>query len=167
MTTADIFGTMGAVTWTQECARAVLILVYGIVALRLAGRRIFGKWSALDIVMSFVVGSNLSRALTGNAPLAGTLAATTLLFVLHWLLSQAVARSKALSKLLEGETVRLGADGRIDRVLLMRHAVSEADLNEALRAAGLTSPAAAQLVFLEPSGKISVFKADRAGAAAS
>jgi hypothetical protein len=38
-----------------------------------AGRRVFGRWAALDIVVAIVVGSNLSRALTGAAQLGGTL----------------------------------------------------------------------------------------------
>jgi hypothetical protein len=74
-----LFGETGNVTALQECARAILILAYGLAILRLAGRRIFGRWSALDIIVSIIVGSNLSRALTGNAPLLGTIAATTVL----------------------------------------------------------------------------------------
>ena len=40
----------------------------------------------------------------------------------------------------------------------MRHAVSEADLSEALRSAGLDDPAGTRRIVLEPSGKISVLK---------
>ena len=64
-----VFGAMGDVSWFQECARSVLIFAYGLALVRSAGRRIFGKWSALDIIVAFVIGSNLSRALTGGAPL--------------------------------------------------------------------------------------------------
>lgn len=53
-------------------------------AVRIAGKRVFGKWAALDIIVSIMAGSNLSRALTGNAPLGGTLAATSLLMGLHY-----------------------------------------------------------------------------------
>ncbi len=67
-----IFGRDDAVDTAQLVARACLIFVYGLVLVRLAGRRVFGRWSALDIIVSIVVGSNLSRALTGNAPLLGT-----------------------------------------------------------------------------------------------
>ena len=78
-----IFGAMLDLSWVQECARAVLVFAYGLVLVRIAGRRVFGKWSALDIIVSIIVGSNLSRAMTGGAPLWGTLAATTLLMGLH------------------------------------------------------------------------------------
>jgi len=55
-----------------------VIFAFGLALVRLAGRRVFVRWAALDIVVAVVVGSNLSRALTGTAPLGGTLAASTL-----------------------------------------------------------------------------------------
>ncbi len=68
----EILGpTGGQVTVAQECARAVLVLAYGLTLVRLSGRGAFGKWSALDIIVSIMVGSTLSRALTGSAPLPG------------------------------------------------------------------------------------------------
>lgn len=139
MTPEAVFGQAGHVTWSQECARAVVVVVYGLALVRLAGRRVFGKWSALDIIVSIVVGSNLGRALTVGAELWGTLAATTLLMVLHWILSHAAARWPRLSHLLEGRSADLTRDGRLDERALARHAVSEANLNEALRGSGLDS----------------------------
>lgn len=45
------FGTAGDVSVLQECARAVLVFADGLLALRIAGRRIFAQWNALDIVL--------------------------------------------------------------------------------------------------------------------
>ena len=50
------FSPKGDITSRQECLRAMLILVYGLVLVRLAGRHVFGKWSALDIIVSIMVG---------------------------------------------------------------------------------------------------------------
>jgi uncharacterized membrane protein YcaP (DUF421 family) len=159
-----LLGTMGHVTWTQECVRGLLVFLYGLVVLRIAGRRVFGKWSALDFIVSIMIGSNLSRALTGNAPLWGTLAATTLLLVLHWLLARAAAHSTRLSRLLEGHAIPLGRGGKVDVSALRRHGVSGADVDQALRAAGLEAASGTRLVVLEPSGRISVLRADVASA---
>jgi uncharacterized membrane protein YcaP (DUF421 family) len=158
MSIDDIFGPTGHVTWAQECARAALIFFYGLVLVRIAGRRVFGQWTALDIIVGIVTGSTLSRALTGNADLFGTLAATTLLMALHWTLAHVSARSPAWSRLLEGPPIRLAEKGHVDRDLLKRHAVSQASLEQALRSAGVENPTAARLIVLEPSGKISVLK---------
>ncbi|MGN6513764.1 MAG: DUF421 domain-containing protein [Lysobacteraceae bacterium] len=155
-----LLGTTGHLTLVQECTRGLLVFVYGLVVLRIAGRRVFGKWSALDFIVSIVIGSNLSRAITGNAPLWGTLAATTLLLVLHWLLARAAAQSVGLSRLLEGHAIPLGRDGTVDTPALKRHGVSGADIEQALRAAGLETADGTRLVVLEPSGRISVLRAD-------
>ncbi len=82
-TLETIFGGMKDPTLGQECARAVLIFFYGLVMLRLSGRRTFAQMSAIDLVISIVVGSNLSRAMTGGVPLWGTLASVIVLVVLH------------------------------------------------------------------------------------
>ncbi len=153
-----VFGASHELSVGQECARAALIFLYGLLLVRFAGRRVFGKWAALDIVVSVIVGSNLSRALTGSAPLLGTLAATAFLMGLHWLFAHAAARWRPVSRAVEGAAVELGKDGRLDDGLRRRWAVSEADLDEALRQSGIRSVGEAQLLMLEPSGKISVLK---------
>jgi uncharacterized membrane protein YcaP (DUF421 family) len=153
-----VFGTGSGLTAAQESARALLVFAYGLLLVRLAGRRVFGRWSAIDIVVSIIAGSNLSRALTGNAPLWGTLAATTVLMLLHWLLAQAAARSPIMSRLFEGRPRVLGRDGKVERRKDLRTAISEADLAEALRQAGVERAEDTRLLMLEPSGKISVLK---------
>ena len=147
------------VVWWQECGRAALIFVYGFVMVRLFGRRVFGKWAALDIIVSIIIGSNLGRALTGQAALGGTLAASSLLMILHWLLAQAAARSIRISALLEGKMIELVRDGIAEASTLARESISEADRHEALKAAGLKQLSETQLIALEPNGKISVVKA--------
>jgi uncharacterized membrane protein YcaP (DUF421 family) len=155
----EIFGTQSDLTWWQECAQAVLLFAYGLLLVRLAGRRVFGKWTALDIIVSIIVGSNLSRALTGSAPLVGTMVATALLMLIHWILASAAARSDRLSAIVEGRAIELArGGGPVRRDELLRHSVSGADLHEALRQAGVERASDAKLVSLEPSGKITVVK---------
>ncbi len=69
---------------------------FGIACIRIGGRRMFSHVSPLDIVVALVVGSNISRAMTGKAPFLATLAATLLLCVLHRLLAWACYRYEPL-----------------------------------------------------------------------
>lgn len=154
-----IFGSHPPLAAAQECARAILIFAFGLTMVRLAGRRVFGKWSALDTIVSVIVGSNLSRAITGSAPLWGTLAATAALFALHWILSQAAARWAFASHVLEGSPIVLKDSGDVDHGARRSIAISEADLNEALRQNGLATTQGAERVTVEPSGRITVLKA--------
>ncbi len=153
-----LFGSIGHVSWLQECARGTVVFAYGLLIVRVAGRRVFGKWAALDIIVSVIVGSNLSRALTGQAPLGGTLAATTVLMVLHWLLAQAAARSAWLASILEGTSIELGRGGLVDQAAMRRHSVSQRDLDEALRQSSVENVSKTHRIVLEPSGKITVLK---------
>lgn len=154
----QVFGVEHMLTWWQECARAVLIFVYGLLLVRLLGRRVFGKWAAIDIVVAIIVGSNLSRALTGSAPLFGTLAACLLLMVINWVFAQAGARWEAFSSAMEGDPVELVSDGVVRADRLRASGVSMTDLNESLRNASLDGPEKAAKVTLEPSGRITVVK---------
>jgi uncharacterized membrane protein YcaP (DUF421 family) len=157
-----IFGAQGHLLWWQECMRAIVIFIYGLALVRIAGRRVFGKWAALDIIVAIIIGSNLSRALTGNAPMGGTLAASTLLMVLHWILAQLAARSTRVSHLVEGTPRTLAQDGRLRRSALLRDSISQHDLEEALRQSGVEHVENAKLIVLEPSGKITVLKGGKA-----
>jgi uncharacterized membrane protein YcaP (DUF421 family) len=159
----DIFGLQNHLTTAQEGARAVLIFAYGLLLLRLGGSRMFGHWSALDIVITIMVGSALARAMTGSAPLVGTMVAAAVMAGLHVSLAHAVARSGRLARIVEGAPVILIDHGRIDHDARKRQKISEADLREALREHGIDGEAKAanvKAMTLEPSGKLSVVKVD-------
>lgn len=160
MSLAELFGTQNNLSFAQECARAILVFFFGLALMRFSGRRIFAKWSALDVIVSVVVGSNLSRTLTGSAPLWGTLAASALFVALHWLLAHLVAGFPGMARLLEGAPTPIGEKGNIDEVALLRHGLSREDIAVALRQKGLTSVAQTRLLVIEPNGKLSVFPKD-------
>lgn len=110
----------------------------------------------LDIVMAVIIGSNLSRALTGTAPLLSTMAATGVMVGLYWAVVHLVQYNRTLGWLVKGEAVRLIRDGELDRSLARRHGVSDRDLEEAARSSGLRGLDEVGSATLERSGKISV-----------
>lgn len=148
------FGVQNHVSWWQECLRAALIFGLGLTIVRLGGRRSFSKWSAIDIIVAITAGSNLSRALTGSAPFVGTVAATIVIVALHAGLAHAAARSAFWSRILEGPPIVLGRGGRLDAATLRRNAISNSDLEEALRQLKHSKASDTKLIVLEPSGKI-------------
>ena len=77
-------GTPMEITWWQMAIRAVIIFLYGVILLRVAGQRAFGQQSALDIILTVLIGSNLSRAMTGGAPFLPTMAASATLTLLYY-----------------------------------------------------------------------------------
>jgi len=160
-TLVAIFGVKDHINLGQECARAVLIFCYGLVVLRLSGRRAFAQWSALDVVVSIIVGSSLSRAMTGGAPFWETLAAVAVLSALHLLVAYGVADSKRLSRLIEGPPITLARNGVLDEKARLWHAVSETDISEAMRGRGLDGikdMAQVKQMTLEVNGRLTVLK---------
>jgi len=156
-----IFGVKDHLGIAQECARAILIFCYGLVILRLSGRRTFGHWSALDIVMSIIAGSALSRAMTGGAPLPGTLAAVAVLSLVHLLVAYAVAGSKSLSRIIEGPPIVLARDGVLNERARRWHTVSETDISEAMRSAqlnGMEEMGRVREMTLEVNGRLTILK---------
>ena len=150
-------GTEGQdIGWLQMSLRATLIFVLGVLIVRFAATRAFGKWSALDIILAVIVGSNLSRALTGSAPFLPTLIATVLLVVLHGLLAMAAARWSWLSTLTKGASIPLVRDGQLDEAAMRRAGIGQGDLRMALRAACHNDLERVRSASLERNGDISV-----------
>ena len=142
----------------QICVRAVIVLVFGIACLRIAGRRTFAQMTPLDIFVAIVVGSNLSRVMTGKASFFGGLAATLLLVVLHRVLAVAALRSKLLSRFVKSAPVVLVRDGVIDRAAMRSHDLGQDDLEAALRREQVESCEEVHLATFEAGGKISVVR---------
>lgn len=157
-----LVGTQGEViTWLQMSVRAALIFIIGLAIMRFAAARAFGKWTALDIILAVIVGSNLSRALTGSAPFWPTVIATGVIVVLHAALSHAVIRWPALSRALKGRPVCLIDAGTLNKPAMRRHGIGEGDLRMALRAQGVAGFEDAETVYLERNGDISVIPKPR------
>jgi uncharacterized membrane protein YcaP (DUF421 family) len=142
-------------TW-QFCVRALLLLPYGILCIRIAGRRTFSNLTPLDIFVAIVVGSNISRAMTGKAPFLPSLIATLLVVALHRLLAVATVRSNLLARFIKGRPVELVRDGKVDRAALRSNHLSEDDLIEGLRMEQAARVEDVALATFERGGKISV-----------
>ncbi len=152
----DLIGRdASSILWWQMSIRALLVFAYGLVLIRLFGRRAFSQQTPLDIVVAIMVGSNLSRTITGNASFVPTLVATGLMVVVYWLLEHAAARSDFVSRWLKGLAVPLTRDGRLDRDVLRRSRLTQADVEEAARESGKPGLEAVDEAVFERSGKIS------------
>mgnify|MGYP000483509008 CR=1 FL=1 len=143
--------------WWQMCVRALLVFLFAVLLFRFAPRRSFGRSTVFDIVLAVVLGSMLSRTLTGNAPLLPTFAAAAALVVLHALFAQLAFAWEPFGKAVKGRKTQLVRDGRLDRAAMRRTAVTCDDLREALRSArGHERLERIEAAYLERSGRISI-----------
>lgn len=141
----------------EMCLRAAGIYIAGWLILRLGGNRFLGRETAFDVVLAFVLGSTLSRAINGSAPLLVTLAASALLVILHHLLAWIAWRSHHWGVILKGRPQTLIRDGKPLAGALRQHRISGGDLEEALRLNGrLDDPGKVKEARFERNGAISV-----------
>ena len=91
--------------------RAVVVYV---VTVRLGKRRFMGRATAFDVILGIMLGSIVSRAVTGNAPFVPALVASAVLLVMHWLFSGLALRWHGFGWLIKGDAVTLVRDGQID-----------------------------------------------------
>lgn len=151
----------GNATWWQLSLRALILFVAGVALLRIAGRRTFSQATPLDIIVALIIGSNLSRIMTGKAPFLPGLAATLTLVCLHRVLAMATLRWGLLARWLKSKPVVLVRDGQADERAMTRHGLSREDLLESLRLEQFDRVEDVKLATMEGGGRISVVKAER------
>lgn len=151
------------VTTAQMALRTVIVYAVALAIVRLGSRRFLSQSSAFDVIVAIMLGSVMSRAINGSAPLLPTLASGAVLIGIHWLLAALAYRFGWFGPVVKGKPVRLITDGTIDRDAMRRAGVSEHDLEQALRTqAKVTDPSRVRLATLERDGTISVLPADEA-----
>lgn len=143
----------------QLVTRAVVVFVAALVMLRLAHKRFFATRNAVDILLSFVLASTLSRAINGSAPFFGTIAIGFLLVLLHSAVTRLACRYGKLGARIKGHTHIVVKDGEVQESVLQKHHISRHDLEEDLRLnAALTDVSQVKLAILERSGGVSVIR---------
>lgn len=146
----------GPQTALQLSFRALFLLAFGVLCVRITGRKTFARASPLDIIVALILGSNLSRMMIGNVHFFPSLAATLTLVVASRLLDIATLHWSPLAALLKGVPVVLVRDGVVDPKAMHRHGISDADLAEGMRLEQREKLQDIRLATLEGGGKISI-----------
>ena len=143
----------------QMALRAVVVYVATVLMVRLGKKRFMGQSTAFDVILGIMLGSIVSRAITGNAPFVPALGAAAVLLAMHWLFSALAFSSHSFGKAIKGEPRVLVRDGTVAREDMRQAHMSEGDLWEDLRGEGVSRLEQVAEARLERSGKLSVIKA--------
>jgi uncharacterized membrane protein YcaP (DUF421 family) len=146
-------------TAPQMALRAVVVYVATLVIVRLGKKRFMGKATAFDIILGIMLGSIVSRAITGNAPFLPTLLAAAVLVALHSAFTAVALRSHRFGNAIKGHPRRLVRDGEVDWRQMRAAHLTEHDLWEDLRRHGVTRLEQVAEAHLERNGDVSVCKA--------
>ncbi len=144
--------------WYQVMARAAVVYVVGVLLVRAGKSRLIARLSPLDVLVGFILGSLLSRGITGHASISGTAASSAALVFVHWVFTYFACRSHWFGKLVKGNSDLVVRDGVILDDALARHHLSRHDLEQQLRQVGIKDVADVQSAYKERSGEISVIR---------
>jgi uncharacterized membrane protein YcaP (DUF421 family) len=143
--------------WKDVLLQVGMALLYYAVLLailRLAGKRLAGQTTTLDLVVLIALAVVIQGALLEPGRLNAVVFVVTV-FAAHRLIALASARSRFIRELVRGRPVVLIEDGRIDRHRLEREGLSLADLHAGLRKLGYEDPKEIKTAVLEETGQIS------------
>jgi uncharacterized membrane protein YcaP (DUF421 family) len=140
----------------EVAARAVLIYLAALLALRVASRRTLAQWTAIDFAAAVAVGSIMGRtALAGDQTFLMGAVALLVIIAAHWLAS--VARFHPLLAKLADHRVRLlVVNGELRRGQLRLCALTENDVAAQLREKGFHDYSGLRYVLYETKGGLTV-----------
>jgi len=157
-----IFGEGENINALQMSTRAIVIFIVSIVLIRISGRRSFGMKMPFDNVVIILLGAILARAVTGASPFWPTVAASTILVLLHRLCGRILIRNKRLGKLLTGETKLLYKDGKMMHNNMKDCQMDKEDLmQEARLQTNLNTLDDVEEMYCERNGKVSIVKKNK------
>jgi uncharacterized membrane protein YcaP (DUF421 family) len=166
----EIWRTMGELigvgndnlTMWQIGLRALTIYIIAILLVKAGEKRFMGKNTAFDMILGIILGSVLSRAVTGNASFFQIIGAGALLVGLHWLFAVVAYHSDWFGILIKGRASTLVKDGEIDWEHMRKSHISRKDLEMALYSNGrVTDPGDVKEARFERSGEISVIPREK------
>lgn len=136
------------------------IAVYGVALLiiRVAKRRFMGGYTTFDILLGFVVGSVLSRAITGSIRFVDMFIVVLVLVIMHWVISViGYYAGSFISKTVKNSARRLVKDGEMIEEEMRKSKLGENDLMQAVRNQGnVDSLEKVKSAYLERDGSITV-----------
>lgn len=148
----------------EIAARAAIVYVLFLAALRLFGKREVGQFTLFDLALVLLAANALQPAMTGpdqSIPGAAIIIAT--IFLLNGLISAARQRIPFVRRLLELKPTVVGRNGAWLPAAIDSQGLDEDDLSAALREHGLGSVKEMKLAVLEQDGSLSIVPTDGGG----
>jgi len=142
----------------QAMARAVMIYLVGLAIVRIGKSRLIARMSALDVIIGFLLGSLLSRGITGHASISGSIGSCAAIVATHWLLTRIACNWHWFGDLIKGHAYLIINDGARVEANLQKSHISEHDLQEELRLHALDDVQRVRQAYKERNGDVSVLK---------
>jgi len=139
--------------WIDPLFRPLVVYLFLIVALRLAGKRLLAQLNAFDLVVLLILSNTLQNAILGDdTSWPGGLVRASALLIVNAVVVRMIVRHRRVDEALEGRADRLIASGAIQQDVLRRNSITEAELRVAAHKQGFESLAEIENAELDPGG---------------
>jgi len=140
----------------EKILRPIVVYVFLVVSLRLAGKRELAQLNPFDLVVLLTISNTVQNAIIGedNSVTGGLIGAATLLIVNHVVVRYLYGH-KGLDRVVEGDPDILIEDGVINTERLRKELITLNELTAAAHKQGFASLDEVELAVLDPGGTIS------------
>jgi len=153
---------LGRLPWlylAEILLRTAIVYFFALFVVRTIGKRGMGQLAPFDFVIIIALGSAVGDPMFyPDVPLLHALVAITAIVLLTQGVTHVTQRSKRIQDLLSATAARLICDGVMDLAAMRQEGIARTELFEALRTIGIEHLGEVERAYLEPSGKISVFR---------
>ena len=129
----EIWGVNEHITPSEIAARAFVMFFIALGLIRISGMRAFGKGSAFDSIVTFLVGGILVRGVIAATPFISSVVAGFVLVLIHRILSLLAVGSTTIGNIVKGKKFILYKDGDFVHKNMLRTGITKHDILEGLR----------------------------------
>jgi uncharacterized membrane protein YcaP (DUF421 family) len=139
----------------EKIVRPVLVYLFLVIGLRLAGKRELGQMNAFDLVVLLTLSNAVQNAIIGpdNSVVGGVIGATTLL-VFNYVVVRFVFAHPRVQRYVEGDADMLMRNGALIEERLRAEGVTQGELEAAARRQGFATLREIDRAVLEANGAV-------------
>jgi uncharacterized membrane protein YcaP (DUF421 family) len=122
----------------EKLVRTLIVYVFLLVGLRLAGKRELGQLNPFDFVVLLLLSNTVQNAIIGNDnSLLGGLIGATALLIVNWFVVRFLYTHPAFARLVEGDPDLLIRNGKVMASRLKKELITHEELEAAARRQGI------------------------------
>jgi uncharacterized membrane protein YcaP (DUF421 family) len=139
----------------EKVMRPILVYLFLIISLRLAGKRELAQLNPFDLVVLMTLSNTVQNAIIGNdnSLLGGLIGATTLL-VVNYVVVRFLYSHEAIDRIIEGDPELLIENGVLQADQLKKELITTTELVEAAHKQGFASLDEIERACMEPGGTL-------------
>lgn len=145
----------------ELAVRVVIIWLWTIVLLRWVGGRSVSQMSVVEFLLVIALGSAVGDGMyMPEVPLFHAMLVILLVIIADKSLDYSMRRWSKVKAVVDGIPVEVIRDGQILHAGIVSRNIGEMELMEALRISGIRNLGVVDVAYMEPSGKLSIFRAE-------